>query len=205
MDNDIHLLLFGDHQCTSKNSTGGRRDDINSLTRTRRVLAVDSTSSMASLLAVNACHGLSQPVYACHVRLIQQSTPAMGCSAPTIYTLPYRIVNVCYALPLRYFRGSECPVGNLIFDLYCLIVAKPQQYEYRFCPRPLTPYHGEGGTGMSNCCNSPTHIFDEHYLLAVSYVAKSDVEEAIYIPKARLIILTPVRLALPSTTATNST
>eukprot|EP00965_Chrysotila_dentata_P007890 257162-Pleurochrysis_carterae.AAC.1 len=29
------------------------------------------------------------------------------------------------------------------FDLYCLIFAERQQYEYRFCPQPLTPYHRE--------------------------------------------------------------
>eukprot|EP00965_Chrysotila_dentata_P257543 6212920-Pleurochrysis_carterae.AAC.1 len=62
---------------------------------------------------------------------------------------------------LSYFNFSE-------FHSYCLIFAERQQYEYRFCPQPATPYYGQqGGTGMSNCCDSSTHIFDEHHPLGL--------------------------------------
>eukprot|EP00965_Chrysotila_dentata_P062591 2073912-Pleurochrysis_carterae.AAC.1 len=80
--------------------------------------------------------------------------------------------------------GSLCSMGNPYsvsilssvlsylnfyeFDFYCLICAERQQHEYRFCPQPLLPHYGKDGAGMSNCCDSPTHIFDEHHPLAVS-------------------------------------
>eukprot|EP00965_Chrysotila_dentata_P149822 4947385-Pleurochrysis_carterae.AAC.1 len=64
---------------------------------------------------------------------------------------------------------------TIIFELFRVRFILPhfaerQRYKYRFCPQPLTLYHGEGGTGMSNCCDAPTHSFDEHHLLAVSYM-----------------------------------
>eukprot|EP00965_Chrysotila_dentata_P242555 6204932-Pleurochrysis_carterae.AAC.1 len=75
------------------------------------------------------------------------------------------------AIPFMASHIGRIIRGRVIrFDLYCLICTERQQYEYRFCPQPLMPYHGEGGTGMSNYCDSPTHIFDEHHPLAVPYM-----------------------------------
>eukprot|EP00965_Chrysotila_dentata_P243492 6205447-Pleurochrysis_carterae.AAC.3 len=80
----------------------------------------------------------------------------------------------------RVLAGLVYAVGKLVIDSYGLIFAEQEQYEYRFRPQPLTPYYGEGGTGMSNCCDSPMHIFDEHHPLAVSYMEEGDVEELKY-------------------------
>eukprot|EP00965_Chrysotila_dentata_P096387 3185717-Pleurochrysis_carterae.AAC.3 len=107
----------------------------------------------------------------------------------TCYGL-FRVNDVCHdgsLLPFHQFGGSEYAVDKLIFDSYYLIFAERQQYEYRFCPHTSTPYCTEGGTGMSNCCDSPKHISDEHHLLTIPYATERNVEKSKYIPKARLI------------------
>eukprot|EP00965_Chrysotila_dentata_P031198 1038341-Pleurochrysis_carterae.AAC.1 len=106
--------------------------------------------------------------------------PAVGRSARTMpvvvcrvnHSVPFCIeLLILLRITFPLFWGSEYAIGKCIFDFYCLIFAeRRQQYEHRFCPQPLTPYYGKGGTGMSNCCDSPTHIFDEHHPLAVSYM-----------------------------------
>eukprot|EP00965_Chrysotila_dentata_P206561 6183603-Pleurochrysis_carterae.AAC.1 len=78
--------------------------------------------------------------------------------------------------------------GKLIFDSYCLIVDEHKQYKYQFLPPPFLPYHGVGGTVMSKCCDSPTHIFDEHHPFPLPHMAEDNVEEVKSTFEARLII-----------------
>eukprot|EP00965_Chrysotila_dentata_P173806 5737673-Pleurochrysis_carterae.AAC.1 len=115
----------------------------------RNTLADKSTPSTA-YLAVNACYRSFRTNDACY-----------GSPREPFSTLPYRTINFCYTLPFHFLRGSEYAIGKSIFGLYCFIFAERQQYEYLFCPQPVTPYNGEGGTGMSNCCDSPTHTLNE--------------------------------------------
>eukprot|EP00965_Chrysotila_dentata_P126327 4175119-Pleurochrysis_carterae.AAC.1 len=53
--------------------------------------------------------------------------------------------SLCMGIPYSVSTPSSVPsyLNFSEFDLYCLIFAQRQQYEYRFCPQPLTPYHGE--------------------------------------------------------------
>eukprot|EP00965_Chrysotila_dentata_P060455 2003857-Pleurochrysis_carterae.AAC.1 len=67
-------------------------------------------------------------------------------------------------------------------------------------PTIFSAYYGKGGrTGMSNCCDSPTHIFDEHHPLPLPHVAADEVAKIKYIFEARLNMAnksTPIQACL---------